>query len=177
MILVPESSQVLNLVLHCVYDLPCTRFSSTVQDVSDCVATILKYGLPLAAYASQAGTLYNLILSKAPTDGIQMYALAAQHRLEQLAVAVSPFLLSLDLATLTDDLVGRMGAVYLRRLVFLHLGRSTALKRLLSPPLNYHTPDDDCGDQEHDALMHAWGLAVASLAWDARPGTSNLLHI
>lgn len=100
-----------------------------------------------------------------------MYALAAQHRLEQLAVAVSPFLLSFDLASLTDDLVGRMGAVYLKRLVFLHVGRSMALKRLLSPPLDYHTPNDACGAREHDALMNAWSLAAAELAWDARPGT------
>jgi hypothetical protein len=169
-ILVPEHSPLVNLVLHCVYDLPCTRFSSSAEDVSSCVTTIIKYGLPLAAYTSQGGALYNLILSKAPTAGIQMYALAAQHGLERVAVAVSPFLLSFDLATLTDDLSGRMGAVYLRRLVFLHLGRSAALKRLLSPPLNYHTPDDSCGIQEYDAFMNAWSLAVAPLAWNARPG-------
>ena len=161
----------LNLVLHCVYDLPCTRFSSSAEDVSTCVATIIKYGLPLSTYASQGSSLYNLVLSRAPTAGIQMYSLAAQHKLEQLAVAVSPFLLSFDPATLTDDLVGRMGAVYLRKLVFLLLGRSAALKRLLSPPLSYHTPDDTCGTQEHEALMNAWSLAVASLSWNPRPGT------
>lgn len=160
----------LNLVLHCVYSLPCTHLSSSVEDISACVATIIKYGLPLSTYASQNGSLYNLVLSRAPTAGIQMYALAAQRGLEQLAVAVSPFLLSCDLATLTDDLVGRMGPVYLKRLVFLHLGRSAALKRLLSPPLNYHIPDDACGAREHDALMSAWSLSVASLAWNSRPG-------
>lgn len=163
----------LNLVLHCVYDLPCAQFSSGVEDVSTCVMTIIKYGLPLSAYASQDGPLYNLVLSRAPTAGIEMYTLAAQHKLEKLAIAVSPFLLSFDLATLTDDLVGRMGAVYLKRLMFLHLGRSAALKRLLSPPLSYHAPDDICGTREHDALLNAWSLAVASLAWDPRPGTCH----
>lgn len=171
MILVPEPSPVLNVALHCMYNLPCTHFSSSAEDVSTCVATIIKYGHPLPAYASQDGSLYNLVLSRAPTAGIKMYTLAAQHKLEQLAIAVSPFLLNFDLATLTDDLVGRMGAVYLKRLVFLQLGRSAALKRLLSPPLSYHTPDDSCGAREHDVLMNAWSLAVASLAWDARPGT------
>ena len=170
-VLVAEPSPLLNLVFHCVYDLPCTHFSSSAEDVSACVATIVKYGLPLSAYASQDGSLYNLVLSRAPTAGIQMYALAAQHNLEQLATAVSRFLLSFDLATLTDDLAGRMGAVYLKRLAFLHLGRSAALKRLLSPPLSYHTPDDSCGAREHDMLMNAWGLAITPLAWDARPGT------
>lgn len=169
-ILIPEPSPLVNLILHCVYDLQCTRFSSTAEDVSDCVTAIIKYGLPLAAYASQGKALYNLVLSKAPTTGIQMYTLAAQHGLEQLAIAISPFLLSFDLATLTDDLAARMGAVYLRRLVFLHLGRSAALKRLLSPPLNYHAPNDACGIREHDELMNAWSLAIAPLAWDARPG-------
>jgi len=169
MILVPESSPVLNLVLHCVYDLPCSQFSSSVEDISACFATIVKYGLPLSSYASPSGSLYNLVLSRAPTAGIQMYTLAAQYRLEQFAVAVSPFLLSFDLATLTEDLVKQMGAVYLKRLVFLHLGRSAALKRLLSPPSNYHPPDGACGAREYDAFMNAWSLAVASLARDARP--------
>jgi hypothetical protein len=175
-IIVPEPSPVLNLVLHCIYDLPCTHFSSSFEDVSACVATIIKYGLPLPVYASQGSTLYNLVLSKAPTAGIQMYTLAAQHGLDQLAVGISPFLLSFDLSTLTDDLAGRMGAVYLKRLAFLHLGRSAALKRLLSPPLNYHPPDDACETLEHDALMNAWSQAVASLAWDARPGTCPTPH-
>jgi len=175
-ILVPEPSLTLNLFLHCVYDLPCTHFSSSVEDISTCVTTIIKYGFPLSAYASQDGPLYNLMLSRAPTAGIQMYTIAAQHKLEQLAIAVSPFLLSFDLASLTDDLAGRMGPVYLKRLVFLHLGRSAALKRLLSPPLSYHTPDDTCGTPEHDALMNAWSLAVASLTWNPRPGTRPSLH-
>jgi len=170
MILVPEPSLVLNLVLHCVYGLSCTHFSSTVEDISACVAAIVKYGLPLSTYASPGGTLYDLVLSRAPAAGIQMYALAAEHKLERLAVAVSPSLLSFDLATLGEDLVKRMGAVYLKRLVFLHLGRSAALKRLLSPPLNYHPPDEVCGAREHDALVNAWSLAIAPLAWDARPG-------
>ena len=176
MILVPEPSPVLNLVLHCVYDLPCTHFSSSAEDVSTCVATIVKYGLPLSAYTLPDGSLYNLVLSRAPTAGIQMYTLAAQYKLEQLAVAVSPYLLSFDLATLTDDLVERMGALYLKRLAFLHLGRSAALKRLLSPPLSYHPPDGVCGAGDHDALMRAWGMAIAPLAWDARPGTHPTPH-
>lgn len=170
MILVPESSQILNLVLHCVYDLPCAHLSSSLEDISACVAAITKYGLPLFEYASPKGPLYDLVLSRAPTAGIQMYTLAAQHELEQLAMAVSSFLLSFDLATLTDDLAERMGAVYLKRLMFLHLGRTAALKRLLSPPLSYHLPDETCGTGEYDVLMSAWSLAVASLSRDARPG-------
>ena len=169
-ILVPESSPVLNLLLHCMYDLSCLHFSPTVGDISACVTAIIKYGLPLSAYASPGDPLYDVVLSRAPTEGIQMYTLAAQHGLEQLAVGVSSFLLSFDLETLTDDLVERMGAVYLKRLAFLHLGRIAALKRLLSPPLNYHPPDETCGTGEHDALMSAWSSAVASLTWDARPG-------
>jgi len=35
--------------------------------------------------------------------------------------------------------------------------------------LIYHAPDDTCGAEEHDALMNAWSLSVASLAWNVRP--------
>jgi len=110
-----------------------------------------------------------LILSRAPIAPMDMYVLAANHNMEELAVSISSHLLSFDLSGLTDNLAERMGAVYLRRLIFLHLGRADALKRLLLPLPDFHGPTPTCGLEERGKLMRAWSLATASLAWDARP--------
>lgn len=170
LVMVPESSPVLNLVLHVAYYLPCNQYATRSDEVVQAVDAIAKYGLPLQLLAQPKSNLYNLILSRAPVSPLMMYVSAASHGLEDLAVAISSHLLSFDLSGLNDELVEKMGAVYLRRLIFLHLGRTAALKRLLSPPPAFHGPTNTCGFPEQRQLMRAWSLATAGLAWDARPG-------
>jgi len=63
-----------------------------------------------------------------------------------------------------------IGPIYLKRLFFLHFGRSDALRRVLLPPPNLHTPTTSCDFSDQKKLTRAWALASAYLAWDARPG-------
>lgn len=137
------------------------------------VDALSRYGFPLCDLAQRWSHLYTMILNRAHTHPIEMYASAASHNLDDLAVAISPHLLSFELSELPDKIAQKMGAVYLRRLMFLHLGRVQALKRLLEPPLEFHTPTDSCGLSEQSQLTRAWSLAIASLAWDVRPGTQD----
>lgn len=64
----------------------------------------------------------------------------------------------------------RIGAVYLKRLFFLHFGRAEALKRILLPPPHPHAPTPSCDFSDQKKLTRAWALASAYLAWDTRPG-------
>lgn len=166
----PEASPVINLMLHVVYNLWCSEYVASNEDVIQTVDALSKYGVSVRAHICPNTPLYDLILSRAPISPIEMYALAANHDLEELATAISSHLLSFDLSGLSDELVERMGAVYLRRLIFLHLGRSEALKRLLLPPSAYHLPTSDCGFKEQGELVSAWSHATAALCWNARPG-------
>ncbi|OBZ76566.1 hypothetical protein A0H81_03701 [Grifola frondosa] len=104
---------------------------------------------------------------------IDVYALAAAHDLYDLAVPVSSHLLAFALPSLTDEHAARMGPLYLRRLFFLHLGRTDALKRILLPPPPPHAPTSTCDFTEQKKLTRAWALASAYLAWDARPDLST----
>jgi hypothetical protein len=167
---VPESSSTVNIMLHVVYDLSCNQYAASNADIVQGVAALEKYGFSPKARAHPNMHLYTLVLSQASISPMEMYVLAAQHNLEELAVAVSSHLLSFDLPKLTDEMVEKMGAVYLRRLIFLHLGRVDALKRLLVPLPLFHAPTRTCGIEEQSKLSRAWSLATASLAWDARPG-------
>jgi len=112
-------------------------------------------------------------LSHAPLRPLELYALAASHDLYDLAVSTSPHLLSFSLASLSDEKVEQMGAVYLKRLFFLHFGRADALKRILLPPPHPHPPTAWCDFAEQKKLTRAWALASAYLAWDARPDLST----
>ncbi|KZT72032.1 hypothetical protein DAEQUDRAFT_706336 [Daedalea quercina L-15889] len=174
-ILVSERAEVLNIVLHTIYDISSTQFLPSFETVSEATNVLARYGVDLKLHAGPSQSLHSLISSFAPYRPIDTFALAASHNLEDVAVASSAHLLAYRLSTLTDELAERMGSIYLKRLVFLHLGRIEALKALLLTPPHRHQVVPDCNEEVQPALMRAWALASAHLLWDARPNLSTHL--
>jgi hypothetical protein len=172
-VMISESSTILNIILHAVYDMACSHYSPSFESLSEALSVLTTYGLSVKRYASSSTPLHSLLLSHAPLYPLELYALAASYDLYELAVSTSSHLLSFSLASLTDEMADRIGARYLKRLFFLHFGRADALKRLLLPPPHPHAPTTDCDFTEQKRLTRAWALASAYLAWDARPGMSH----
>ncbi|KAI0751573.1 hypothetical protein C8Q80DRAFT_585030 [Daedaleopsis nitida] len=170
---IPDTANVLNVVLHVVYDLSCAHYHPGIDTLIAAVDAMATYGLPPKQHIVPSSSLFSLILNQAPVQPILVYSLAAAHDLYDLAVPVSSHLLSFALYSLTDDLATRIGPVYMKRLFFLHLGRLDALKRLLLPPPHPHPPTAMCDFTEQKKLTRAWALASAYLAWDARPDLST----
>ncbi|PCH41502.1 hypothetical protein WOLCODRAFT_17151 [Wolfiporia cocos MD-104 SS10] len=168
----PEPAPVLNIVLHTIYEISFAHYSPALDTLIAAVEALSSYGVPVAQHCAPGSPLYTLLLAQAPIAPLEVYALAAQHDLYELAVPTSAHLLGYHLATLNDEHARKMGAVYLRRLFFLHLGRVDALKRLLLPPPYPHAPTPECDFVEQKKLTRAWALASAYLAWDARPDLS-----
>ncbi|KAG6890263.1 hypothetical protein C0992_002529 [Termitomyces sp. T32_za158] len=170
---VPESSAVLNIILHVVYDLSCAHYSPSFPQLVSAVKRLSYFGIDPATALAPNTHIYSLILSHAPLYPIELYTLAANYDLYDLAVATSSHLLSFPLSSLTDDMAQAMGPVYLKRLFFLHFGRSDALKRILLSPPHPHPPTPSCDFSDQKKLTRAWALASAYLAWDARPDLST----
>ncbi|KAF9055123.1 hypothetical protein BDZ89DRAFT_7114 [Hymenopellis radicata] len=169
---VPESSPVLNIILHTIYDMSCTHYTPSFDTLDSAVKQFPAYGLDLKTYVTPQKPLFTHLLSQAPLYPIELYALASYFNLYELAVSTSSHLLSFQLSGLSDELVDRIGPRYLKRLFFLHIGRADALKRMLLPPPPPHPPTPWCGFEEQKKLTRAWALASAYLAWDARPDLS-----
>ena len=167
---VSEASAVLNIILHAIYDMSCAHYSPPFPLLVNAVDCLPVYGIDPKIRITPSTPLYAILLSYAPLFPLDLYALAAAHDIYDLAVATSSHLLSFPLATLSDEMALRMGPVYLKRLFFLHFGRSDALKRVLLPPPHPHPPTQWCDFTEQKKLTRAWALASAYLAWDARPG-------
>lgn len=172
-LVVPQSSTILNVVLHAVYDMACSHYSPSFESLATALSSLTDYGVSLKRHVGPSTALHSLLLSHAPLYPLELYTLAASHDLYDLAVPTSSHLLSFSLASLTDEMVDRIGAIYLKRLFFLHFGRADALKRLLLPPPHPHAPTNDCDFTEQKRLTRAWALASAYLAWDARPDLST----
>ncbi|RXW25228.1 hypothetical protein EST38_g572 [Candolleomyces aberdarensis] len=167
---VPDQSSVLNVILHSAYDKSCAHYSPQFQTLVAAVNRLPTYGIPPKSRIQPSTPLYNVLLSYAPVFPLELYTLAATHDLYDLAVATSSHLLSFPLFQITDEMAERIGPVYLKKLFFLHFGRSDALKRVLLPPPQPHPPTPWCDFTEQKKLTRAWALASAYLAWDARPG-------
>jgi hypothetical protein len=140
-----------------------------------------KYGVRLPGPIVPGNPIYNAILNIALVSPLDGYALACMHNLEQLAVQISHHLLSTPLHELTDELCRQMGPTYLRRLFFLHLGRSERLKLLLKEEPLGHEPTRECDlvDQKR-GLLFAWDEATSKLCWDIGPNTvswSSILDV
>ncbi|KAF8974299.1 hypothetical protein BDZ97DRAFT_1646763 [Flammula alnicola] len=169
----PDNSTVLNIILHTVYDMSCAHYSPPFASLISAVNRLPIYGIPPKARIVPSTPLFSVLLAHAPLYPIELYALAASHDLYDLAVSTSPHLLSFPLASITDEMAEKIGPVYLKRLFFLHFGRSDALKRVLLPPPHPHAPTHLCDFAEQKKLTRAWALASAYLAWDARPDLST----
>ncbi|KAJ2931682.1 hypothetical protein H1R20_g5428, partial [Candolleomyces eurysporus] len=170
---VPDQSSVLNVILHSAYDKSCAHYSPQFPTLAAAVNRLPTYGIPPKSRIQPSTPLYNVLLSYAPLFPLELYTLAATHDLYDLAVATSSHLLSFPLFQITDEMAERIGPVYLKKLFFLHFGRSDALKRVLLPPPQPHPPTPWCDFTEQKKLTRAWALASAYLAWDARPDLST----
>jgi len=170
---VSEHSSVFNIVLHAIYERSCTQYSPSFDTLVGAVSALRKYGVDPKYMIVPSTPLYDTLLTQASARPLDLFALAAQNDLYDLAVAASFHLLSFSLSTISDEMAVRIGPIYLKRLFFMHLGRAEVLKTILLPPPYPHNPTPDCDYGQQQNLTRAWTLASAYLAWDARADLST----
>jgi hypothetical protein len=148
----------------------CAQYSPAFEKLVAALIQLPAYGVSPKEKVVPSAPLYCLLLSYAPLYPIELYSVASSLDLYELASATSSHLLSYSLPNLTDAMAERIGAVYLKRLFMLHIGRCEALKNALLPPPRAHPPTDHCDLTDQKKLTRAWALAAAYLAWEIRPG-------
>lgn len=174
---VPDSSSVFNIILHLLYGTPSAQHSPSLDDLKTAVDRMPFYGIVPKDHIVPMTPLHQLLLSHAPLFPIELYALAGHHDLKTIAIATSSHLLSYPLSNITDDIAERIGAVYLKRLLSLHVNRFNSLKQILLIPPHPHPETKDCTFEEQKKLTRAWALVSAYLAWDARIGLWPLTNL
>ncbi|KAI0779897.1 hypothetical protein C8Q74DRAFT_1367714 [Fomes fomentarius] len=170
----PESCVVLDVVLHVVYGMSCVQQNPSLDTIELALHALVKYGVALRPLCGPQHPLYKLLLLHAPYRPIEVYAIAAHHKLEDAAVAVSGHLLAYDTSKLSDELTVKMGPLYFRRLLDLHQARLKALKEIVLRPPAAHRPVAKAGSGcVPGQLTQGWAFAAAQLAWDTLPSVST----
>ena len=173
---VPLSSDVLNLILHvCIYDLDPSTYMPSLPLISETLRCIPLYGLTLEEPLTPGKPLHSIIVNKlAIVYPLETFAVLASQGLDSLTVEVSKYLTSIPLHQLTDELCTLMGPVYLRRVVFLHVGRVERLKELLRVVPATHDRTILCGATDQQSIQRAWLDIAARLTWEVSASTPIL---
>jgi len=167
-LVMPDDSNVLNIVLHAMYGLDATRYNPPFEAVSRAVVALTGiYGVPISTIFSPVNAIYNALESLAVSQPLRVYALAGHYGIESLAVTASSYLLSYPLSRISDEDAEYMGGRYLRRLFFLHLGRIDRLKGLLNRPPDPHPVTQMCDPEDQKKVNRAWALGTSFLVFNA----------
>lgn len=160
---VPESSAVLDVILHALYDVAFPSDGPSLDLMDKSIDRMPVHGIKPPACIVSGCAVYRLLLTLAPSHPFRVYALAAFHELHDLAVDVSQYTLPLPLADVDDDRAVRMGAIYYKRLIALHFNRKQMLRDLVLFSPSSHPRTQTCGSNEYITMSRAWNLRVSDL--------------
>jgi hypothetical protein len=131
------------------------------------LSALHKYGLVLEASITSNSPIYEFIIKLANDAPLDTFALVCHYNLEELAVKISPLLLSVSLLDLTEEQSIKMGSSYLRRFVSLYISRRERLKAVLQPSPARHQSTTHCGDEEQEQNIETiWGDTTGDLLWN-----------
>ncbi|KAK0443539.1 hypothetical protein EV421DRAFT_2035372 [Armillaria borealis] len=167
---VPEHSEQLNIMLHAVYGISCAPFQPTIETILTVVCLLPKYGLQPKNYVAPTMPLFNDIRYRMPASPLLTYVISSNYDLVELAVMASAYLLSLDISTMSEEMVEFINPVYLKRLFDLQRARINALKHQLALPPEPHPATPECDFIAQKSLTGAWVHSTARLIWNARAG-------
>ncbi|KAH7100773.1 hypothetical protein BKA62DRAFT_705580 [Auriculariales sp. MPI-PUGE-AT-0066] len=168
-----DDSSVLNVVLHVIYGMNPARFQPTFDTLRSATTSLIDtYGVPAKVAFASPSPLFGAIDVYAHLRPLQVYALAGHYSLEQLAINASRYLHSISLGTISDIDSEFIGGLFMKRLMFMHLGRTHRLRSLSIPP-DAHPHTDTCGKAEQKSVHRAWVLATAYNHLNAKPDTSS----
>ena len=169
-VVVPEPTAVLNIIIHAIYNSSCAHNSPRFEELIEAVDKMPLYGLAPNAIILSGSPMHDLLLAHGVLRPLDIYALAAHHDIPSLAEKVSSHLLGFSLSNISDEMAGRIGALYLRRLFMLHANRLDELKKILPKPPYMHPATEHCSFESQGKLARAWAMGTTYLAWEMRPG-------
>ncbi|KAG8923949.1 hypothetical protein FRC00_005661 [Tulasnella sp. 408] len=159
-IFVSEESVVFNIILHLTYGMACGRYGPSIEVISNALEAMPRYGLPTPDPTNE---IWTVLLRQAEVDPLRVYSLGAAHAVDTVCIQSSEHTLNTPLSNLSEADAMTMGAIYLRRLFFLHFGRVEALKRIVGPPPDTHADTTVCSEMVQRNVKKAWKAAVAEL--------------
>lgn len=170
-VLVPNKAAVLHVILSAVYSLPIAHDTDWDTLSAALEALVSQYAIPVSVYASASSPLFRALIAHAHARPLDVYALAAECDAEDVAVAASQYLLSLQLQDIPAAWEARVGPLYIQRLFVLFLSRERALRQIVLAPPALHV-SSEC--RSACVISREWALVAAQVVLDARYAPARL---
>ncbi|KAF9054732.1 hypothetical protein BJ165DRAFT_1440615 [Panaeolus papilionaceus] len=158
-----------NVIMHMLYNTSPAVHSPSLATLIGAIDRAILLDVNPKAYIVPNTPIFSLLEAYIPLHPLDIFIMAAHHSIPDLARQCSSHLLAIPITQLTDAQVERMGALYLKRLVSLHLSRILELKTILQKVPEFHPATDACTFPDQRAVSRAWALAAASIIYDASP--------
>lgn len=167
-----EPAAVLRIVLCAIYGRFSRDDAPLLPDMFGALEALEKYGFYPHAYTLPQSPLRSYLLRHTvdQDNAIQVYALAANWNLEDIAVITSSYLLGYPFTRINDELADYMGSLYMLRLAQLQEDRICKLRELIFTEPSLHGPQALCGFESQRRVTIGWARAVANLGWRISPG-------
>ncbi|CAL1714061.1 unnamed protein product [Somion occarium] len=133
-----ESSPLISIMLNTIYDKPLDSLHPNATILISSIDTLKKYGIPLNQYVHSNTPLFTALVAAAPSCAIDLYILAAENDLHELAAAIS-------------------------KLFLLQITRIATLEQLIAAPLALHSPTSTCDMDAQHLLARRWDLATINI--------------
>lgn len=146
------------------------RYGPSITALTRALGCLPQLGLAIPDTSSE---VWSILLRHAPTNPMAVYSTAAAYAMDSVCTLASQYTLTVPLAHLTTAEALAIGPVYLRRLMFLHLGQLDALKRILRQPPEFHEPVPACGATGRRWLTTSWMAVVTDLLLQDNPQTTT----
>ncbi|KAG8991568.1 hypothetical protein FRB94_012427 [Tulasnella sp. JGI-2019a] len=159
-IAVDEHAVVFNIIMHITYEMDCDRYGPDLSTLSHALGALWKYGIPIPGAQSD---VWRILIHHSQSQPLWAYAISAQYGMDFACIPASRNTLAVPLSTLGEAEAQTMGAIYLRRLFFLHVGRRTALQRVIINPPQTHPTSNACSTEMQLSISNAWAVTVADV--------------
>ncbi|RXW15203.1 hypothetical protein EST38_g10647 [Candolleomyces aberdarensis] len=166
----PESSEVLDIVLHALHNSRCTCPTPSIDVFEMALQRMPRYGISPADHVRPGTFIFKCIVSHAPDSPLAAYTLAAQCGLHDLAVECSPYMLNVPVADITEDAAERMGPIYIKSALLLHTKYHRQLRDAAGRPPDPHPPLPHCEPEKQRDLLRDWIGTVGGLLMETVPG-------
>ncbi|QRV93280.1 hypothetical protein RhiJN_21298 [Ceratobasidium sp. AG-Ba] len=111
------SSTILEIVLSAIYKTNAEWLDPSSESLQEAITALHALGCDPNNMTSPGSLLFLCSLRAAEREPLIIFAIAAEHRCEDLAVAVSRLISADLLYGITDELAERMGPIYLKRIL------------------------------------------------------------
>ncbi|KAK7689796.1 hypothetical protein QCA50_006435 [Cerrena zonata] len=170
-----EDALTLNVVLHIIYHISFRLYSPPLEVLLQAVKTLGKYGIALDLYLCPGTFLFDDIVLQMPRQPLEVYIVAAEYDLFELARAASGCLLSISPLSISKPTLLRLNSEYMSMLYNMHISRANVLQRIVSRQPDEHEPTSRCGLREYQMMKVAWSATTSHFVLGARPDVSAAL--